>query len=291
MHSNKGEHSNCILCGSDELIPLDRYSAAHLCQCLKCDLVFSSVIPSERAIDEFQINQKWKEHITEDTQRRYSHLLDRFEHFRKNGRLLDLDCSHGEFLEMAKKRGWEVVGTADRQDALKICRDKGLEMVEGTFNLDGFSDEHFDIVCARNLFEHIANPNEELVKLNRILRSGGLIYATTLNFNSYLRFRLREKYAAISYPLRLVYYSRATFKKLFKQNGFKILETEASGVSIGKRKIARARIEVPITEESDFIEWDENRESSFSRFQRRNLAPVFSFFGIGDFLKGWFVKS
>lgn len=290
MQNSKGEHTHCLLCGSDELIPMDRYSAAHLCQCLKCDLVFSALIPTSKAISELQTNQKWKEHITIDTKRRYEHLLDRFEHFRKNGRLLDLDCSHGEFLELAKSRGWEVYGTADRKDALELCRSKGLEMVEGALHLEGFDENFFDIVCGRNILEHIPNPNEEIRKIRRVIRSGGLMYVTTPNFNSYLRYRLREKYSMISYPLRLVYYSRSTFKRLFKQNGFKTLETEASGVSVGKRKVTRARIALPLTEESDFIEWDEKPESWFMRYQRKNFAPVFSFFGIGDILKGWFIK-
>ncbi len=285
------EHQYCIICGHDELIPLERYKSAHLCQCLRCNLIFSDLKPSSQEIETLQKQIKWKDHITEDAYRRYTHILDRFEHFRKNNRILDLDCSHGEFLEMAKERGWEVYGTADTKEALEICRAKGLEMYAGALQTEVFQDEYFDIVCVRNVLEHITNPNEELTKINRIIRSGGLAYVTTPNFNSYLRYRLKEKYSIISYPLRLVYYTRGPLKRLFRQNGFKVLETESTGVSISKRKIIRARTKVPITEESDFIEWEENgKESKYSRFQRRNLSPIFSFFGIGDFLKGWFTK-
>lgn len=291
MPKQDTEHLYCILCGNDELIPLERYKEAYLCQCLNCNLVFSDQKPSQEEIELLQTRQKWKEHITEDTQRRYSHILDRFEHFRKNNRLLDLDCSHGEFLEMAKERGWKVYGTADTTESLEICREKGLEMYEGSLKTEIFAEESFDIVCMRNVLEHLVHPNEEIQKIRRIVRSGGLVYVTTPNFNSFLRYRLKEKYSIISYPLRLVYYTRGPFKKLFRQNDFKVLETEATGVSFSKRKIIRARKQIPITEESDFIEWEENgKESRFSRFQRRNLGPVFSFLGIGDFLKGWFIK-
>lgn len=291
MRDLNNEHLYCILCGNDELIPLERYKTAHLCQCLNCYLVFSAQQPTSDEIETLQKRKKWKDHITDDTRRRYSHILDRFEHFRKNNRILDLDCSHGEFLEMAKERGWKVYGTADTEESLEICREKGLEMYEGAFNTEIFAEESFDIVCARNVLEHLTNPNEEVTKIRRIVRSGGLLYVTTPNFNSFLRFRLKDKYSIISYPLRLVYYTRRPFKRLFKQNDFKILETEASGVSISKRKIVRAKSQVPITEESDFIEWEEDgKERWFSRFQRKNLGPIFSFFGVGDFLKGWFIK-
>lgn len=291
MPKSDNEHQYCILCGNDELIPLEQYKAAYLCQCLRCNLVFSDQRPSTEEIEVLQKQKKWKDHITEDAFRRYSHILDRFEHFRKNNCILDLDCSHGEFLEMAKERGWEVYGTADTKEALELCRSKGLEMYEGAFNTENFEEERFDVVCMRNVLEHVIDPNEKIKQIRRIVRSGGLVYATTPNFNSFLRFRLKEKYSMISYPLRLVYYTRGPFKRLFKQNDFKVLETEAAGVSFSKRKIVRAKTQIPITEESDFIEWEENgKESKASRFQRRNLSPVFSFLGIGDFLKGWFVK-
>lgn len=289
MPNSNREHLNCILCGHDELLPLERYQNAFLCQCLKCDLIFSDQKPTADEIEKLQKRIKWKDHITPEAYKRYSHILDRFEHFRSNGRILDLDCSHGEFLEMAKERGWNVVGTADTKEALEICKSKGLEMIEGALNLETFEEGSFDIVCARNIIEHSQTPNEVVQKIHRILRSGGLAYVTTPNFNSFLRFRLKEKYSIISYPLRLVYFTRPTFKKLFKQNDFKILETEATGVSISKRKLAQAKSQAPLTEESDFIESNEN-ESWFSKFQKRNLSPVFSFFGIGDYLKGWFIK-
>jgi 2-polyprenyl-3-methyl-5-hydroxy-6-metoxy-1,4-benzoquinol methylase len=289
MPNLEKEHQYCILCGNDELIPLERYHAAHLCQCLKCDLVFSDQKPSNEQIETLQKRIKWKDHITPEAFKRYKHILDRFEHFRKNNRILDIDCSHGEFLEMAKERGWEVVGTADTKESLEICRSKGLEMYEGSLNLEAFPEDSFDIVCARNVIEHSLMPNEDVQKMRRILRSGGLLYVTTPNFNSFLRYRLKEKYSVISYPLRLVYYSRSTFKKLFRQNDFKILETEATGVSISKRRVVKAQIQAPMTEESDFIDRN-GQENWFVRFQKRNLSPVFSFFGIGDFLKGWFIK-
>lgn len=291
MSNLEGELQQCVLCGSEELIPLERYSSAHLCQCLECHLVFSIQRPSSEQIELLQKRVKKKDRITYEAIRRYAYILDRFEHFRKTNRILDLDCSHGEFLEMAKKRGWEVYGTADTQEALETCEKKGLKMSGGAMNLSHFEDGFFDIVCSRNVLEHLIDPNTVLQKIHKILRSGGLVYVTTPNFNSILRYRLREKYSVISYPLRLVYYSNKTLKRLFRKNNFKILEIESTGVSLSKRKFATARTNVPQMEESEFIErGSEKKDSWVVRFQKRNLAPFVSFFSVGDFLKGWFIK-
>jgi 2-polyprenyl-3-methyl-5-hydroxy-6-metoxy-1,4-benzoquinol methylase len=292
MGKNLIEHLHCIVCNHDELIPLDRYEKAHLVQCLNCNLVFSDKQPSQEEIDRIQRKEKWKDHITPEAIKRYNHVLDRFEHFRKTNRLLDLDCSHGEFLEMARERGWKVYGTADTSESLSLCRSKGLDICEGSFNFSDFDEDTFDIVCVRSVLEHVTNPNEILQKIRSVLRTGGLVYATTPNYNSILRIRLREKYSLISFPFRLVYYSRKPFKRLFRNNQFKVMETEVTGVSYSKKKLASAKKRVPLTEESDFLEWEFDENDGFvTRFMKRNLNPFVCFFGLGDFLKGWFIKQ
>lgn len=282
---------HCVVCGHNELIPLDRYKDAHLCQCLNCSLVFSTQKPSHEELENEQKKLKRKDRITKDAIKRYHHILDRFEGYRKNNRLLDLDCNHGEFLQMAKERGWYVYGTSDTEESYNECVEKGLNMFKGSLKLDDFEDNYFDVVCARNILEHLTEPNEEIKKIKRIIRRKGLLYATTPNFNSYLRYRLKEKYSLISYPLRLVYYSRKPFKRLFRQNGFKVLETEAPWVSISNIFVSRAKTQVPLTEKSEFNEEDKNLLGKrYRRFIKRTLNPVLGFLGFGDYLKGWFVK-
>lgn len=286
------EHLHCIVCGHDELIPLDRYKSAHLSKCLNCNLVFSTTKPSTEEIELLQKNIKSKDRITKDAYKRYSYILDRFENFRKNNRLLDLDCDHGEFLEMAKERGWEVFGTSDTEESFNACSERGLDMYLGSLNLEHFEENYFDVICARNILEHIIDPNKKLSKINTILRKGGVLYATTPNFNSYLRYRLKEKYSIISYPLRLVYYTRKSFKRLFKQNGFKALDTKAPWVSISKTFVSKAKTQTPITEKSEFNEEDKGMLNwRYYRFLKKLLNPILSLLGLGDYLKGWFVKT
>ncbi|MCO5258662.1 MAG: class I SAM-dependent methyltransferase [Crocinitomicaceae bacterium] len=290
MDSNEILH--CIVCGHNELMPLDRYKKAHLCMCLNCNLVFSTLKPNKEEIEHLQKQVKSKDPITKDSIKRYNHILDRFESYRKNNRLLDLDCNHGEFLMMAKERGWYVYGTSDTEESFETCANKGLNMHFGSLKLENFEDNYFDIVCARNILEHITDPNEEVKKIKRIIRKKGLLYATTPNFNSYLRYRLKENYSLISYPLRLVYYSRKPFKKLFKQNGFRVLETEDPWVSISSIFVTRAKTQVPLTEKSEFNDEDKSLLGRrYRKFVKRTLGPVLSFLGLGDYLKGWFVNK
>lgn len=45
-------------------------------------------------------------------------------------------------------------------------------------NLEGFSDETFDVIASDALFEHLADLSPVLTEFRRLLRKGGLLYAT-----------------------------------------------------------------------------------------------------------------
>ncbi len=287
---SKQVHDNCIICGSPDLMPLDRYQKAHLWQCLECDQVFSTQIPTKQEIDQFQTPFKRKDRITSNSLRRYSSILDRFEKFRQTNRILDIDCIHGEFMALAKDFSWEVYGTADTDSAMKACEENGLKMSFKSLDLSRFEDEYFDIICLRNVLEMHQNPLEIIEGVKRILRKGGLVYVTTPNFNALLRYRLKEKYVLFNYPLRLTYYTSRTLRRVFKLNDFKVFETETTGIPLSAKKTVKAIQHVPQTEENQ----DKSiakEESWLARNMASSTNSILSFFGLGNFIKGWFIKQ
>ena len=80
--------SNCIMCGSDRLKRMDRYAAAFLCKCRDCGFIFSQKIPSEEELSEYYKNYGQEEYISPITIKRYNELLDGFEKYRENNRIL-----------------------------------------------------------------------------------------------------------------------------------------------------------------------------------------------------------
>lgn len=286
---SKKVHENCIICGSADLLPLERYKKTYLWQCLECDQVFSVRIPSQEEIDRLQTPFKKKDRITSHSLRRYSSILDRFEKFRQTNRILDVDCAHGEFMALAKDFTWNVYGTADTEDAMTSCEEKGLIMHRGSYDFKHYPDEHFDIICLRNVLEMHLNPLEILEDVNRILRKGGLVYVTTPNFNALLRYQLKERYILFNYPLRLTYYTKKTLRKVFKLKGFRVFEIETTGIPLSARKTVRAIQNVPQTEESQ-EKLFEKKESWLIHYWSLFLNSVLSFFGLGNFIKGWFIK-
>ncbi|MFQ6038854.1 MAG: class I SAM-dependent methyltransferase, partial [Candidatus Aminicenantales bacterium] len=52
-------------------------------------------------------------------------------YFEKGGKVLDLGCGRGEFLELLEEKGIDALGVDINRQMVEICRDKGLECQEG----------------------------------------------------------------------------------------------------------------------------------------------------------------
>ena len=285
-------HSLCLICSSTSLKPLEAYKACHLCKCIKCGFVFSQKIPSEGELIKHYEGYGRNDYLSPITIKRYHELLDKLEKFRKTNRILDVGCGIGYFLEVAKERGWEVYGTEYTDRAIEICEEKGITMKQGKLDPTDFEPESFDVITSFEVLEHINNPIEENLNFYKLLRKGGLVYLTTPNFNSLLRYRLKERYDVITYPEHLSYYTPKTLNKLYTNCGFKKLKIQTTGISLTRLKTSQGKTsQAFISETSD----DENlrkqiEEKAYLQFAKKVVNGTLTLFGVGDSLKGWFVK-
>ncbi|MDX1651965.1 MAG: class I SAM-dependent methyltransferase [Brumimicrobium sp.] len=287
------QHSECLVCQSSRLKPLPRYSKTFLVKCLACGFVFSKKIPDTEELEKHYSGYHRNDYLSPITVKRYHEILDKMEVFRKTNRIIDVGCGIGYFLDEAKKRGWEVYGTEYTQEAVDICEQKGILMHKGPLNTANYSPESFDIITSFEVIEHINNPLEEVIRFKEMLRPGGLVYITTPNFDSLLRYRLKEKYNVITYPEHLSYYTPKTIKRLFKNNGFKTQEIQTTGISL-----TRLRTSLGTTDEGFVAETssDERLRSLteakwYLRLGKSTANSLLTFFGVGDSLKAWFIKK
>lgn len=286
-------HTHCLHCNSEKLKPLKGYEAMHLCECQECGFVFAQAIPTPQELEEHYKQYGRNDYLSPVTIKRYNELLDRMERFRKTGKLLDVGCGIGYFLEEAKKRGWEVYGTEYTDEAVKICLEKGIHMHIGMLDPENYELESFDVITSFEVIEHINNPVEELNNFNTLLRKGGLVYCTTPNFNSLLRYRLKAEYNVITYPEHLSYYTPRTLKNVFEQCGFQTLEVETTGISLTRLRTSNGTSDQAfISESSDDEQMRSKIEQKwYLQLAKRIVNSTLSLFGVGDSLKGWFVKK
>lgn len=81
----------------------------------------------------------------------------------KQGKLLDIGCGHGLFLERAKNVGFEVWGTDFDEKSIKCAKKRGLENVYNFSSEDfvNFAKEKklkFDVIVFNAVLEHLDRP-------------------------------------------------------------------------------------------------------------------------------------
>lgn len=206
---------------------------------------------------------------------------------------MDVGCGIGYFLEIAQQRGWEVFGSEFTDEAVRICREKGINMWQGKLDPEYFTPGSFDVVTSFEVLEHIYNPREEIQNFHKLLRSGGIVYLTTPNFNSLSRVLLKEKWDVLDYPEHLCYYTPKTIQRLFSDAGFIKDRIEATGISITRlRKSMKLSREKNISATST----DEKLRVGLERnplfyFLKKTMNRMLILSGAGDSLKGTFVKN
>lgn len=286
-------HLSCLICGSTNLKNLEGYEKAYLCQCEKCSFVFSKCIPTSQELEQYYYNYSINNYISPLTIKRYNEILDQFEPFRKTNKIIDVGCGLGYFLIEAKKRGWEVHGSEFSSKLIEICEQKNINVQKGKLNEENYPAGSFDIVTSFEVLEHINNPLTDLAGFNYILRKGGLVYITTPNFNSLLRFKLKAAYNIITYPEHLSYYTPKTLEKVFNKSGFKKIKIVTTGISITRLKISQGKSNQKIISATSDDEKLRNKMDAKWHFKlAKNIINIaLSTLGKGDSLKGWFIKQ
>lgn len=227
----------CNLCGFEEYREKYMMGTVNIVKCKKCGLVCLNPQPSfseikklyyegyfkgkgfDKGIDYFnglKYKKGW-DHISNSR-------LKNIEKFVKKGRILDIGCSFGEFLDIARKRGWEVNGVELSKFACKTSRNKfKLNPFNGTLEQAKYPSETFDVITMFEVIEHLPDPLNTLKECNRILKKNGLIIIQTGNVES-----LSAKIYGKRWPYFLLghlhYFSKKTISKMLEKAGFKIVK-------------------------------------------------------------------
>ncbi|MGZ8309853.1 MAG: class I SAM-dependent methyltransferase [Rhodoplanes sp.] len=140
--------------------------------------------------------------------------------FVPRGRLLELGCAYGFFLQEAK-RHYDVCGIELAADAAEFCRSRGLGVVTGVADaatLDRLGPP-FDVIVLLDVIEHLPRPDETLVLAAQRLAPGGIIVLTTGDFGSLAARVLGAGWRLMTPPQHLWFFTAESFRRLASQNG------------------------------------------------------------------------
>ena len=157
-------------------------------------------------------------------------------------KLLDIGCAYGPFLAAAAEEGFSPVGIDAAEDAVRYVKDElGFPACHGLFHAssDGepnalayntLSDnEPFDVISLWYVIEHFEEPGKALIKINRLLKTGGVLAFSTPSFSGISGRKNLRSFLKKSPPDHFTVWSPGSCKKILEQYGFSLKKIVVTG--------------------------------------------------------------
>lgn len=240
MDSATDKHLNtfCHVCGETAsfLLKKEEYS---LYKCSNCGLVFVYPLLTDEHLQEeiyssksgYQGNRKGDlvEFIECSYNGRFESTLDYLDKTNVGKKILDVGCSNGEFLYLAKQRGYETYGVELNQKTANTAIRSGINVFIGFLKDANFRNDYFDHITLSDVIEHVSDPGNLLEECKRILRPGGTIIIKTPNMDcfwprsTFWLYRLfRIPWSFVTPPHHLYYFSINNLRLLLDKFSFSV---------------------------------------------------------------------
>ena len=248
----------CLACGSRSLAGVAmryewrgaRFPAA---RCRDCDMLFLRVQPTGASLalmysaeyfeQDFRCGRSEARSTDEAAFRTENDgLLDRFEAWRGESRLLEVGCAAGLLLKRARERGWHVTGVEPSPDAVAHARALGLDVRQGTLQDAALPGAAYDVVYLGDVLEHVPDCRATLAEVTRVLVSGGhAVVRGPITTNSLARRAGLALYGALGGclvlrepPYHLWEFRPTSLARLARSVGLEVLAIEQSKIPPGR---------------------------------------------------------
>lgn len=241
--------SGCPICGAAEAATVYALPNGDLRRCAGCGTMRRGNLVREAAAGELYDDDGYLEAPyfealkvgaprDREPYRVYERVLARLAERGLDGRLLDVGCSYGAFLELATERGWEPFGVELSEKACSYARrERGLEVFHGTLEAAALPGGGFDVVTLWDVIEHLERPRDTIREIHRLLAPGGVAVLFTINQRSLINrvgdLVYRLTLGRWTRPLTLLYdihhnffFDAATLEALLRRERFERCEID-----------------------------------------------------------------
>ncbi|MEQ9424130.1 MAG: class I SAM-dependent methyltransferase [Cyclobacteriaceae bacterium] len=137
------------------------------------------------------------------------------------GKLLDVGCGTGLFLNTCEKGKWKTAGVEvnnnARESASKIVRGHIYESLD---NLE--LKKTFDVITAWHVIEHLHDLRGSLKMMRKLLKKDGSVVIAVPNSDSWDADNYKEFWAAYDVPRHLYHFNQLNIKELANELKFKV---------------------------------------------------------------------
>ncbi len=136
------------------------------------------------------------------------------------GRMLEIGCATGTFLDEMKQLGWVADGIEFSREAAEVAREHGHKVQIASLETAVGPAETYDLVVGWMVLEHLHNPLEALQKLHAWTNTGGWLVLSVPDISA-LDFRIfKDQWYALQLPTHLFHYTPASLSRLLDKSGW-----------------------------------------------------------------------
>jgi len=136
------------------------------------------------------------------------------------GKILDVGCGSGIFLDFLNRNGWDTTGVDFDAGAVEYARAKKLNVKYGNVSEQNFPDNSFDVITLAHVIEHIYDPIGLLKECYRILKPNGKIIVATPNTNSLGHKNFKKYWRGLEPPRHINVFSPESLTNAVILSGF-----------------------------------------------------------------------
>lgn len=140
----------------------------------------------------------------------------------KPGRLLEIGCASGVFLDAMAQKGWDVQGLEFSQKAASAARLLGHPVLIGTIESAPPPEQPYDVIVGWMVLEHLQHPVQCLEKLRSWLKPGGWLVLSVPDAGSWQFKLFKDAWYALDLPRHLFHYTPSTLREVLSAGGWKV---------------------------------------------------------------------
>ncbi|MES2519513.1 MAG: class I SAM-dependent methyltransferase [Bacteroidota bacterium] len=235
--------NNCPVCQEstfNDFLQVQDYTVSQkkfeIVSCSNCGFKFTNPRPDQNEIGEYYKAESYISHTNTSkgliskiyhTVRTFTlksklNLINSL--YPQKGKLLDVGCGTGMFLNVCREDGWKVNGIEPDTGARQIAEEINKATIK-TEILSSFKNEQFDIITMWHVLEHVHLLDDTIDWLSeRLSKEGSLIIAVP-NHESKDAAIYGKQWAAYDVPRHLYHFSQKSINQLFEQKGFLLEKT------------------------------------------------------------------
>lgn len=204
-------------------------------ECTECHLRFTNPIPDETEISKYYQSQDYISHTNTSQgliNKTYQFVrnitligkrnLIQKESEIKTGKILDIGCGTGEFLNTMQKSDWNVFGLEPDEGARKLAGSNYQLQIDSPDKLFEFSENSFDVITMWHVLEHVHRLDDNMKQISKILKPDGILLIAVPNYTSYDADYYHNNWAAYDVPRHLYHFSPRSMRTLLNRFHLKL---------------------------------------------------------------------